>query len=465
MVLTVEQLALILGGSEREIFRDISFTLGEGESALLTGPSGSGKTALGIALCGQLPSWTGTFGLRGGITLLGEPVTQGRWNPDAGIILENPYTQLSGLKNTVIQELAFPLECRGTPRTEIPPVIDRYARIFEIAHLLERKVHTLSGGELQRVLASCALISGPRFIFLDRPLTEIDFDFRPVFLDITRSHARSAGGAALMAEDPWLIPDAPFDRMFRIDPEKKTLLTTKNTENTEGKTEEKNELGEYRRRNAPSGDLLRVENLEFSYPAAGKILNGLSFSIGRGEIAFITGPNGAGKTTLARLLAGILRPNAGEMVIDGRRCREMKQREIMAMTGLALQNAALHLSRVSVREELDLASRWGYPPGALTEILGLGRILDAHPLDITQAEKKRLAMALSAGGNRRTVILDEPTQYQDQEGFRRMADAVRRIAHEGKAVLLISHDPRLYEEFPEAGNIPLKQRNQEERTE
>jgi energy-coupling factor transporter ATP-binding protein EcfA2 len=130
----------------------------------------------------------------------------------------------------------------------------------------------------------------------------------------------------------------------------------------------------------------------------------------------------------------------------------------MSMTGLALQNASLHFSRGTVREELESAEKWGHPAGALTEILGLETVLDTHPLELAQAERKRLALALAAGGNRRAVILDEPTQYQDAEGFRRMAEAVRHIASNGGAVLLISHDPRLYREFPGAGEIALDSR-------
>lgn len=204
--------------------------------------------------------------------------------------------------------------------------------------------------------------------------------------------------------------------------------------------------------------MLRVRDLEFAYPFHPDVIEGLSFSLGEGEIAFITGPNGSGKTTLARLLTGIFTPFSGEISLDSRSFREMKQREIMAKVGLALQNASLHLSRGTVREELESAETWGHPPGALTGILGLDRVLETHPLELSQAERKRLALALAAGGNRRAVILDEPTQYQDAEGFHRMAKAVRHLSSEGKAVLLISHDPRLYREFPDAGEIALKAR-------
>jgi energy-coupling factor transport system ATP-binding protein len=423
--------------------------------ALLTGPSGSGKTALGMALCGYLPHWTGIYDLRGRIELLGEPVGQGGWNPDAGIILENPWTQLSGLKSTVAQELAFPLECRGTNRNDMSSLIDRYGELFGMDTLLSRRIHTLSGGELQRVLAACALVSGPRFLFLDRPLTELDFGFRTIFLEILRGHVMEFEGAALLAEDPWLISGATFDREFRLEEGGKDL-TAETIADRDKNGEIKRDYGKKGKRITPHGDLLRVEGLDFGYVSDRPVLEDISFSIGRGEITFITGPNGAGKSTLARLLTGILRPWSGDIALEGISYRQMPQCDIMNRVGCALQNAGLHLSRSTVREELALAAKWGHPPGMLMEILGLGRFMETHPLELPRGVQKHLAFALAAGENRRAVILDEPTQYQDREGFRRTADAIRFISGQGAAVFLISHDPRLGEEFPDAAEIPVK---------
>jgi energy-coupling factor transport system ATP-binding protein len=452
MVLKADHISLALGGERNEVLRDISLTLDHMETTLLTGASGSGKTALGMALCGYLPHWAGNYELRGRIEFLGQPVEQGIWNSGAGILLENPWTQLSGLKGTVAQELAFPLECRGISRSDISPRINWYAEAFRMEELLPRRLHTLSGGELQRVLAACALISKPRFLFLDRPLTELDFGFRSRFLEILRNHVREADGAALLAEDPWLIPDARFDRVFRLG---KKNLTTENTEDTEkGGEKKKDFLG--KKRNEPRGDLLRADGLEFGYTPEKPVLEDVSFSIGKGEIAFITGPNGAGKSTLAHLLTGVLHPWTGEILLEGNSCRQMQQREIMSRVGYALQNAGLHLSRSTVREEIALAEKWGHPPGPLTEILGLNRFTETHPLELSHGEKKHLALALAAGENRQVVILDEPTQYQDEESFRRTVESLRFLAGSGKAILLISHDPRLYEEFPEAGEVALE---------
>jgi len=441
MVLSVENLGLSLGKKRESIFRDVSFSLGEGETALLEGKAGSGKTVLGLALCGYLPLWAGNFELSGRIECLSGQVEQGVYPPEAGILLENPYTQLSGLKGSVLQEMAFPLECLGVPRAEMPAVIEQYSALFDIGRILDHPVRTLSGGELQRVLAACALMSRPRFLFLDRPLTEIDTGFRPVLMNLFRSHADSLQGAVLLAEDPWLMPGETFRNTIHLSPEVKQYQPVGA------------DSGEAR--NKPSGGLLRVEDVSFAYPRGDRVLDHLSFSAGEGDIVFVAGPNGAGKTTLARIITSVLAPSSGELFYSGRPGKEMEQWEIVSLVGFAMQNPDLHLSRRSVGEELSLGGEEFCPSPEMVEILGLDRFLSAHPLELTQAEKKRLVMALALGGNRRIVILDEPSQYQDEEGFQRMTEAVSRSAAEGKTLLIITHDPRFYQAFPKAGEIAL----------
>ena len=122
MVLNADSISLALYGGDKPVFSDISLELGEGEIALAAGESGSGKTVLGLTLCGFLPIWAGSWKLHGRIEFLGESLTQGDTPREIGIILENPYTQLSGIKRNVRQELAFPLECRGfNPEDMISP--------------------------------------------------------------------------------------------------------------------------------------------------------------------------------------------------------------------------------------------------------------------------------------------------------------------------------------------------------
>ena len=122
MVLKAENLSLRIPKNNPYIFEGISLELDAGEIGHVYGSSGSGKTILGLTLCGYLPLWAGSWDLEGKIELFGETIRQGSKSSGADMILENPYTQLSGLKRTVFHELAFPLECRGVPAEEMPAV-------------------------------------------------------------------------------------------------------------------------------------------------------------------------------------------------------------------------------------------------------------------------------------------------------------------------------------------------------
>jgi energy-coupling factor transporter ATP-binding protein EcfA2 len=361
-----------------------------------------------------------------------------------GVVLENPYVQVSGMKRTVRDELAFPFECRGVSPGEMRIKISAIAEEFGISGLLDRSVEKLSGGELQRIIIAESLVTEPRFVFLDRPLTEIDTDFRPVLIRILGKYIQRDGGAALVAEDPWLLPQDDFDiRIALGDPKESTVDYSA-----------LRDMGD-NRDIVTGGEILSVSSLSFSYDGITPVLNDVSLSLLSGEAVFMNGPNGAGKTTLARIITGILKPESGGIYIDGADAGSMPGWERMTAVGLALQNPGLHFSRATVREEFSLSGKWGTAPGDMIDVLGLDRYLDYHPLELTMAGRKRLGMALACGERRKVIILDEPSQYQDSGGFSMIVGGIRRLCADGKAVLIISHDPRFCEVFPKARTIRL----------
>lgn len=445
MILKADKLSLSLSRGKTTVFRDLSLELDAGELGNITGRAGSGKTLLGLALCGFLPLWAGSWNLTGTVELFGQRLQQGEYLPEIGIVLENPYSQVSGIKRTVREELAFPLECRGEEPSAMHGKIGRYAGSLGISHLLDRAVVSLSGGELQRVIIASAIISEPRFLFLDRLLTEIDTGSRPRIMELIASHAREFEGGVLVAEDPWLLPEQSVHRTITL------------THEDSGDADPGNAVRDLSEIILPEAgrEVLRTEAVSFAFGTGKRVLDNVSFALKRGEIAFVDGPNGAGKTTLAKIIAGILKPSSGEVIVAGEPTVHLAEWERMSLVGLALQNPGLHLSRRTVREELASAREHGAAPGELTEILGLDERLDHHPLELTQAEKKRLGIALACGAHRNIVILDEPSQYQDGEGFGRICTALEEIAGAGQGILIITHDPRFYAVFPRAAVIRL----------
>ncbi len=447
-VVTIHNLSLRLPGQDMPLFRDISCDIAQGQTGLITGPAGSGKTMLGMSCLGFLPHLMRQYRLTGTVRLNGASIGQGQYRSDIGVVLENPYVQVSGMKRTVRDELAFPLECRGIPSDDMHEKIAAIAREFGITHLLSRSVEKLSGGELQRVIIAVSLITEPKFLFLDRPLTEIDSDFRAPLIGILGRYLQRAAGAALIAEDPWLLPYNDFDARIALGDSHESTLDYDALRDTNA--DEAVPVG---------GEMLTVSSLCFSYDGISPVLKDISLSVKSGEMILLRGPNGAGKSTLARLITGILNPENGSIYVDGIDAGSIPVWKRMTSVGLALQNPGLHFSQPTVREELSLSEKWGTAAGDMVHVLGLQHYLGAHPLELTMAERKRLGMALACGVNRKVVILDEPSQYQDYQGFSMIVNGIRRLRKEGKAVLVISHDPRFEKVFPGVRTIRLSRSN------
>ncbi len=439
MKLNAESLSLSFDGSENKVFDNLNINLDSGSMTLLTGENGSGKTLLGISLSGLLPLFSGNWHLEGRIEADGVPLVQGEPCRDISIVLENPHTQLSGLKRSVLQELAFPLECRGVKREEILNRIELCADIFGITDILERKLRTLSGGELQRIILACAMIAQPTFLFLDRPLTELDREFRQNLLSHIKDFVNTNSSTALLAEDRWLLEGSEFSSQISLHESDQSLPVR--------------DSDPYRK---PTGQsVLEIEDLNFSYDCERQLIKDFSLKLYAGELLFLGGRNGAGKTTLAQLITGILSPESGHIVIDTMNAVELDEMEIINLVGYSLQDPSIQLCRSTVSGELELAERCGNPVGEFTDILGLRPFLSKHPFELLYAEKKRLSIALACGGNRKLIILDEPSQNQDMHSFVMTVNCIRHCLEKGQTVIVISHDPRFRECFPNAWRISL----------
>ncbi|WP_377524273.1 ATP-binding cassette domain-containing protein [Micromonospora sp. GCM10011542] len=191
-------------------------------------------------------------------------------------------------------------------------------------------------------------------------------------------------------------------------------------------------------------DALSVRGLSRSFGNL-LVLDDVSFTLAPGRIAVVLGPNGSGKTTLLRCVVGADRPDAGEVLVQGRRADETDP-EIRALVAAALDDIDFFpdLSVVEHLELLAYAHGGGVEPVAevLAE-LGLEQARDQLPVTLSSGQRRRLALASCFVRPRRVLILDEPEQRLDVRGREWLADRLRRERAAGTAVLLASHDPEL----------------------
>src|SRR5829696_7671021 len=199
-------------------------------------------------------------------------------------------------------------------------------------------------------------------------------------------------------------------------------------------------------------DVFRV----FSTPEGdAAALQGLSLSIGDGELVAVLGPSGSGKTTLLRLLAGLDRPSAGRVSAFGRDLAKLPARQVAdyrtRTLGYADQHYSLMLASELTAHDLvttPLALR-GEPRGArdrradeLLERVGLLDRRGAHPTELSGGEQQRIAVCAALAHRPRLFLADEPTGELDAENARRLFELIGDLVRTEKATtVLVSHDP------------------------
>ncbi|ANP74163.1 ABC transporter ATP-binding protein [Cryobacterium arcticum] len=185
---------------DRAVLHGASFTIAAGERVVLFGPSGAGKSTLLATISGVVPhsviaQVAGSVTVAGRDTLVTEVVDLSR---HLGVLPQDPDSAvcLPGVE----QELAFVLENRAVPPSQISDRIDAVLAVVGAGRLRERQTGTLSGGESQRVALAAALIGGPEILVLDEPTSMLDADGLRQVRDAVDAAARPGTVAVLLVE-------------------------------------------------------------------------------------------------------------------------------------------------------------------------------------------------------------------------------------------------------------------------
>lgn len=190
--------------------------------------------------------------------------------------------------------------------------------------------------------------------------------------------------------------------------------------------------------------MIHVQDLVYEYPGL-RALDGVSFDVAPGTITALVGPNGAGKTTLLRCLAGMDRPLAGRIEVDGIDVVEEPRRSHRVL-GYLGDFFGLY-DRLSVRRALTYVARANgltaaAVPARVADIaarLGLDSRLDQAAGNLSRGLRQRLAIAQAIIHDPRVVLLDEPAAGLDPEARHGLGQLLRALAARGMTVLVSSH--------------------------
>jgi len=193
--------------------------------------------------------------------------------------------------------------------------------------------------------------------------------------------------------------------------------------------------------------VIETRNVWFSYTRGEPVLQGIDFRAGPGEVVALAGPTGCGKSTFLLLLAGLLHPDQGEVLLDGRPL--LKQMPAARKRiGMLFQNPDDQLFNPTVYDEIAYALRsLGIPEHEVrkrvretAEQLGLQELLDRPPYKLSVGQRRLVALASILVYDPDVLLLDEPTANLDRHGVEVVTRMVTRAARQGKTVIMASHD-------------------------
>ncbi|MDE2305707.1 MAG: cell division ATP-binding protein FtsE [Gammaproteobacteria bacterium] len=203
--------------------------------------------------------------------------------------------------------------------------------------------------------------------------------------------------------------------------------------------------------------MIRFDQVFKRYPSGREALSGVSFQVGRGEMAFLTGPSGAGKSSILKLIALIERPTRGKVSVGDRVTDTIRPRAIpqfRRQIGVVFQdhkllydrpvadNVALPLVIAGVpRKEIDKRVR-----AALDQVGLLGRER-SRPLELSTGEQQRVGIARAVVGKPPLLIADEPTGNLDPDLALEVMRLFKRFNDVGVTVVVATHDLHLIEGF------------------
>jgi energy-coupling factor transport system ATP-binding protein len=466
--LVVENLSFRYRDRAGAAIHNISFSAEKGELLLLAGASGCGKTTLIRCINGLIPR-----SYKGDIT--GKVLVGGRDNNGmllshisqiVGTVLQDPERQILGTK--VINEVAFGLENMALSRKEIIQRADEALEYLNIFNLRDRETFNLSGGEKQKVALAGVLAMRPSVLLLDEPLASLDPASALETLTMVRRLVNE-GLTVLMVEHRVedVLKIHPDRVMYMSEGEIRYLgdadglmgavntdevklpakVIAKRAASEPAPAEIKFLPASQADGESASRPLVRFENVSFGYDSEREVLHGISLDIKKGDVIAILGPNGAGKTTFVKHAIGLLKPKAGQVLVNGKNTHEASVAEIASTLGYVFQSPSHMLFAPTVREELAFGPKnLKHSPEAIErqvrESLAIVNLSDKEqdaPLSLSFGQQKRVSIAAILAMRSKILVMDEPTAGQDYKNYMGFMDAILQLPS-FEAILFITHD-------------------------
>ena len=482
VVLEVKDLNISFAQDGRIIHavRNVSFTVGKGETVALVGESGSGKSVTALATVALLPD---SADVSGSIKYLGaemvgasEPALRKVRGNDISFIFQEPMTSLNPL-HTIERQLGESLQLHqglagAAARARILDLLMKVG-IRNAEGRLQAYPHQLSGGQRQRVMIAMALANGPELLIADEPTTALDVTIQAQILDLLAELKAREGLSMLfithdlgvvrriadrvcVMQGGEIVEQGPAAEVFANPqhPYTQKLLAAE----PKGQPDP-----------VPAGaeTVVSTEKLRIWFPiTAGllrkttghvKAVNDASLTVRRGETLGIVGESGSGKTTLAMAILRLM-PSTGKIVVLGQDIqgwRSARMRSVRRNMQVVFQDPYGSLSpRMTVEDIIaeglgvhgaepgrdkhqmvaDIMAEVGLDPASMAR----------YPHEFSGGQRQRVAIARAMILRPQLLVLDEPTSALDMTVQVQIVDLLRALQRKwGLAYIFISHDLRV----------------------
>ncbi|TNB71646.1 ABC transporter ATP-binding protein [Arthrobacter sp. BB-1] len=480
------QVTFATDGGPVHAVKDVSLEVRKGEVLAIVGESGSGKTVTAKTILGLLPE-TATSG--GAVLINGNNVItvspaklrqiRGR---DVAMVFQEPSTALNPVF-TVGWQIAEGIRAHAGSGGKRVSAKDAKSRAIEALrkvgipdpeHRVNYYPHQFSGGQKQRVVIAAALALNPGLIVADEPTTALDVTVQAEILELLRDLRDKYGTSIVLITHNMgvvadladrvvvmyqgdVVEEAPARTLFaepKQDYTRKLLAAVPHlghnsaSEGLTGRAHQDEEI------------LVEAKDLTIEYPGrlgtpAFKAVDGVSFTLSRGEVFGLVGESGSGKTTIGRAIAGLNKTTGGSLRVLGYEMLNLRERTFKPLRkdiGFVFQDPA-----ASFNPQLTIGDCIAEPmvihtkPSPAQARKRVGELLESvqlpasyagrYPHELSGGQRQRASLARALSLNPRLLIADEPTSALDVSVQAKVLELFRDIQQEfGFACLFISHD-------------------------
>lgn len=483
-ILSIKDLTFSYPNKENFALQNVNLSINSGDFVVVCGQSGSGKTTLLRMLKKEIAPYgekQGTVFYKGeDVEKLDDKISAQK----IGFVFQKPDQQI--VTDKVWHELAFGLESLGYDSDYIRLRVGEMANYFGITSLFRKKTTELSGGQKQLMNLASVMAMSPDVIILDEPTSQLDpitaNDFITTLKKINDELGLTviiiehrlqevfpiADKVAVMEDGKVICYDTPrnvceklsnhpmsqgFPSAVRIwqksGSKGECPLTVKEGRNFINSNFSERKLP-LRNTIPNTEDIITLKDVFFRYEKGGNdILSGTNLSIKKGEHFCILGGNGSGKTTTLKILAGLLKPYRGKVIIDNNKMTKKTTADFNRL-GVAMlpQNPeSVFLKSRVIDDYTELCKIKGIEKSdyedkinSVAEKLGIKDLLENHPYDLSGGEIQKCALGKVLISEPKILLLDEPTKGVDAYSKLSLSKILQEIKSDGVTIITVTHD-------------------------